>query len=105
MHTVRARDIFSVVATALAAALAMILVSSAVGQGADPDADSFADGDQVGGQHVAYYQVVHADNEIRDLERAADDGERVEIERQLKEARDKQKGLVAMIEDYEQRVI
>ena len=82
----------------------MIVVSSAVGQGTDPYADPFADGDPVDGQHVVYYQVVYADNDIRDLERAADDGERVGIERQLKEARDKREGLVATIDDYEQRV-
>jgi hypothetical protein len=38
---------------------------------------------------------------VADLERAADDGDGAEIERQLKGARDKQEGLVATIEDYQ----
>ena len=67
MHTMRARNISSAVATALAAALAMIVVSSAVGQDAAPYTDPFADPDEVDGRHVVYYQVVYADDDIRDL--------------------------------------
>ncbi len=209
MYAMRARNISSAVATALAAALAMIVVSSAVGQDAAPYTDPFADPDEVDGRHVVYYQVVYADDDIRDLsavpttneditsvlrisrigsavgsyerihtgdptvrdvgtpevtreyllwngtawvgaddavtdgadsraralsaefdraqatlevlethladcdhlvaglerelQRAVDDGDGAEIERQLKEARDKQEGLVATIEDYQRQ--